>query len=41
MATQKELKILSIKNSSPLLYAKVLNGEMSIQDAYNETKRYN
>jgi len=39
MANQKELKILTIKNSNPELYAKVVSGQISIQDAYNETRR--
>jgi len=39
MAIQKELKILTIKKSNPELYEKVIKGEMSIHDAYNETKR--
>lgn len=39
MATEKELKMLSVKNANPILYEKVVNGEMSLQDAYNESKR--
>ena len=39
MAIQKDLKILTVKKSNPDLYEKVMNGEMSIHDAYNETKR--
>ena len=39
MATQKDLKILTVKKVNPELYEKVMNGQMSIQDAYNETKR--
>lgn len=39
MASPKDLKILTVKNSNPQLYEKVMKGEMSIQDAYNETKR--
>lgn len=39
MKSNKELKILTVKKSNPKLYEKVMNGDMSIQDAYNETKR--
>jgi len=39
MPAPKDLKILTVKNSNPALYEKVMKGEMSIQDAYNETKR--
>jgi hypothetical protein len=39
MATQKDIKLLTVKQSNPILYEKVVKGEMSIQDAYNETKR--
>lgn len=39
MSNQKEVKILAIKNSNPSLYEKLMKGEMSLQDAYNETKR--
>jgi hypothetical protein len=39
MASTKDLKILTVKKSYPKLYEKVMKGEMSIQDAYNETKR--
>ncbi len=39
MASPKDLKILTVKNSNPELYEKVIKGDMSIQDAYNETKR--
>jgi hypothetical protein len=39
MSNQKDIKLLTVKKGNPDLYEKVLNGEMSIQDAYNETKR--
>ena len=39
MATEKDLKLQTIKNLNPELYSKVLNGEVKLQDAYNETKR--
>lgn len=39
MPSDKELKLLTIKKSNPTLYEQVINGSMSLQDAYNETKR--
>jgi hypothetical protein len=39
MATEKEIKMQMIKKNNPELHEKVLNGEMSLTDAYNETKR--
>ena len=39
MATQKDIKLESIKNANPDLYNKVVRGELTVQDAYNETKR--
>jgi hypothetical protein len=39
MATEKEIKILTIKKVNPELYQKVVDGTLSLQDAYNETKR--
>jgi hypothetical protein len=39
MPSQKDIKLLTVKKGNPELYDKVVKGEMSIQDAYNETKR--
>lgn len=39
MEKGKELKMLTIQKNNPELHQKVLNGEMSLTDAYNETKR--
>ena len=39
MSNSKDLKLLTVKKCNPELYDKVVKGEMSIQDAYNETKR--
>jgi hypothetical protein len=39
MEKGKELKMLTIKKHSPELHQKVLDGTMSLTDAYNETKR--
>lgn len=39
MAKEKESKLLTIQRLNPALYEKVMKGEMSITDAYNETKR--
>ena len=39
MAKEKELKLLAVQKHNPALYEKVMNGEMSIHDAYNETQR--
>jgi hypothetical protein len=39
MKSNKELKILTVKKLNPELYEKVMKGDMSIQEAYNETKR--
>lgn len=35
----KEYKLLKIKKDNPTLYQKVIDGEMSLHDAYNETMR--
>jgi hypothetical protein len=39
MSSEKDLKLLSVKRSSPDLYQKVVAGEISLQDAFNETQR--
>src|SRR5689334_17083594 len=39
MPGEKEIKIQYIKKYNSELYEKVLNGSLSLQDAYNETKR--
>ena len=39
MSKQKELKLLTIKRENPELYEKVMNGEMSMHEAYNETRK--
>jgi hypothetical protein len=39
MAKEKEFKLLTVKKESPELYEKVMNGEMSLHEAYNETRR--
>lgn len=39
MGKEKEMKLLTIKNANPSLYRKVMDGEMSLHEAYNETKR--
>lgn len=39
MAKEKEAKLLTIQRLNPILYQKVMNSEMSITDAYNETKK--
>lgn len=39
MEKGKELKLLTIKKANPELHQKVLDGIMSLTDAYNETKR--
>lgn len=39
MASEKEIKMESIKNANPDLYDKVINKELSLSDAYNEVKR--
>jgi len=39
MANEKELKMLTIKKDNPTLYEKVMNGEISLHEAFNETKR--
>lgn len=39
MAKEKELKLLTVQRLDPALYEKVLKGEMSLHDAYNEVKR--
>lgn len=39
MAKQKEYKLLTIKKADQKLYEKVMNGEMSLHDAYNEVRR--
>ncbi len=39
MAKEKEMKLLTIQKLNPSLYEKVTNGEMSLHDAYNETRR--
>jgi hypothetical protein len=39
MAGGKELKMLTVKKGNPELHEKVVKGEMSLQDAYNEVKR--
>lgn len=39
MERGKELKMLTIKKHNPALHQEVLEGKMSITDAYNETKR--
>ena len=35
----KEIKLAEIKKHNPTLYSKVVNGEMKLQQAYNETMR--
>ena len=39
MPKQKELKLLTIKKDNPDLYKKVMNGEISLHEAYNETRK--
>jgi hypothetical protein len=39
MAKEKELKLLTVQKLNPELYEKVMTGEMSIHDAYNEVQR--
>ncbi len=36
---EKEMKLLTIQKLNPPLYEKVMQGEMSVTDAYNEAKR--
>jgi len=36
MMKNKELKLAEIKKHNPTLYSKVVNGEMKLQQAYNE-----
>ena len=35
----KEIKLAEIKKHNPTLYSKVVNGEVKLQQAYNETMR--
>jgi len=35
----KEIKLAEIKKHNPTLYSKVMNGEMKLQQAYNEVMR--
>lgn len=39
MAKEKELKLITVQKLSPELHQRVLLGEMSVNDAYNEVKR--
>lgn len=39
MAKEKEVKLITVQRLNPELYQKVLAGEMSVNDAYNEVKR--
>jgi hypothetical protein len=39
MATEKEIKMQSVKTADPVLYEQVVKGEVKLQDAYNEVKR--
>ena len=39
MEKRKDLKMLAIEKTNPELHQKVLNGTMSLTDAYNEAKR--
>lgn len=39
MEKGKEFKMLTVKTKNPELHQKVLDGTMSLTDAYNETKR--
>ena len=38
-ANEKDIKLASIKSADPLLFEKVMQGEIKLQDAYNEVKR--
>ena len=35
----KEIKLAEIKKHNPTLYSKVVNGEVKLQQAYNETMK--
>ena len=39
MEKGKDLKLLALEKANPELHQKVLKGEMSLTDAYNEAKR--
>jgi hypothetical protein len=39
MSSSKDIKLSTVKKGNPQLYEKVVKGEMSLQDAYNETQR--
>jgi len=39
MPAGKDLKLLTVKKADPELYQKVMDGQMSLPEAYNETKR--
>ena len=39
MAKEKEIKLITVQKLNPELYEKIINGQMNVNDAYNEVKR--